>query len=116
MSDAMRKLNGKLPDWMQVIKTDKIEPIVPLSTIDDIAEIIRMARYEGQIDRQTATWNAVTAWAAKELLEVFSQMETAEGSYAVELRARSKTLRDMLAMCNKSKEDVKFVETPQYIP
>lgn len=115
MADALRKINGKLPDWLKVVKPEEAEPVQHVSTVDDIADLVRMARFEGQIDRQSATWNTVTAWAATELLETFAKMETAEGVYATELRERARTLRDMLAMADKSREKVQFPDTAPFI-
>lgn len=113
MADALRKV----PSWLKTVTGGApIEIPEQASVVDDIRELVRLAGVDGQIDRQSGTWNAVSAWAAKELLETFVAMEHADDEKTVALRARAKALRDMLDMDDKPAKPVLMESSAPYIP
>lgn len=113
MADALRKV----PAWLKTIGGGApIEIPEQATVIDDIRELVRLAGWKGEIDHQSATWLAVSAWAAKELLETFAAMERADDEKPIALRARAKALRDMLDMDVSPAKQVLMESSAPFIP
>ena len=115
MSDALRGLKEKTLDWMNPTSAINEPPVIP-TALESFAELVRMAAYEGVIDRHSATWLAVQAWCANELLETLVALEQAEPENKAALSERARTLRDMLAMPDKDDGAVIFSNDAPLIP
>ena len=63
-----------------------------------------MANEKGFIDPLSSTWSGVKGWAASELLETYVKGEKADDVKAVELKARSKVLRELMDIANPKKQ------------
>jgi hypothetical protein len=113
MSDALRNLKDRVP-WLAAAHEEPTMAPPPLTVLQEMEELVRMAGVTGTvIDRQSSTWVAVSQWAASELLETFSKLESADDTKA--LRARAKTLRELLAM-NIKPQVAKIENQGPYIP
>ncbi len=98
MSDALRFIRDKVP-WLTAELVVPAQASAVSTVLQDMAELVRMASVIGVVvDRQSATWAAVSSWAATELLEIAVKQESATDEKAAALRARSRTLRDLLEM------------------
>ena len=106
MHEALRPLRG-IVDWLKG-EPEEIQAPPPLPTaLEDSQGLMELANRGGLIDRQSATWNGVAKWAATELIEARALLETVDGDTAAELRARCRTLRDLLTVNDRRNEPEK---------
>lgn len=116
MSDAVRAIRERLPEWMMPGQAEKIEPPVIKTPQDDMNDIARMARSQGMVDKASGTWLAVSSWASRELLAALTELETANGKEVIELQARIKAMRDLLELENPPAAPVKMKSSAPYVP
>lgn len=115
MSDALRILKDRVP-WLTTTHEEPIQAPPPLTVLQEMTELVRMASVTGAtVDRQSPTWTAVSCWVATELLETFSKQESATDEKAAALRARAKTLRELLEIGTKPPA-MMFEDQGPYIP
>lgn len=114
MADSLRNLRGKVP-WLSPIQDQILQAPAELTVVEEMALLVRLAGTKGSIDRQSSTWTAVCSWAATELLETFAKQERANDEKAAELRARVRTLRDLIELDDKP-QVVKFEDQSPLIP
>lgn len=100
MFDALKGMSDKFPFYHK----PEVAPADKLSTVDSMAELVRMANEKGFIDPLSSTWSGVKGWAASELLETYVKGEKADDVKAVELKARSKVLRELMDIANPKKQ------------
>jgi len=103
MAEALKSLRGKVP-WLQNDGGDEFSPPKIKSPSEDAEDLLSMAKQPGAVDRSSLTWAAVSRWCASELISVHLGLEAAVGDKAAFLRARAKTLRDMLEMDKPCRE------------
>lgn len=119
MHDALNSLREK-QIWKRMFGEQEpppdMQPTEPESIGDAFAALLQKAAYTGEIDKQSATWFAISAWAARELLQTLDSMETADDARARELRIRARTLREVLDMDKPPKRVAKAVRQAPYIP
>jgi hypothetical protein len=116
MADAMRSVRELIPDWMGGRKEIPIEPPPTKTALEDMAEVVRMAGFIGQIDKHGSTWNVVAAWAANDLLETWVKLESADQREAIALQARAKAMRDLLEIDATPAKPVLMASSAPYIP
>lgn len=95
--EALKGLQGQVP-WLPDQPDQEQAPIEQPTAIDDARVLGLMVQRTGRIDRQSATWNRVSQWAAEELINAWHSLETARGERRDALQARCAVLRDMLAI------------------
>lgn len=103
MHEALRPLRG-IVDWLKGSAEEEIKaPVLP-TPIEEAHGLVELALRAGMVERQSSTWNAVAKWAADEIIKAQLALEIAEGDRAAALRARCKTLRDLLKMDQREPE------------
>lgn len=95
MREALRPLRGLVP-WLTE-DSEVYEPPVPPTPLESAEALVITAKNRGLIDRASPTWVGIASWAAHELILVRDALETANEERSTALRARAKTLRDVLA-------------------
>ena len=96
MADALRNIRDKV-SWLATEPEAPIQASAVPTVLQEMTELVSLASVTGAvIDRQSATWFAVSQWAANELLEIAVKQESATDEKAAALRARARTLRDLL--------------------
>ena len=114
MHESLRAIRDKI-DWLRPGEPDQDIADVP-TPVDDAASLVVMAKQAGVIDRQSATWMAVSRWAAIELIEAQRATETARGDKAMLLQGAIATLRCLLALDDKVDKKPVFVDQAPHIP
>ena len=112
MSEALR---GRKAEWMRPADSEQVLAPESQTVLQGMQGLVGMAGVKAKIDCHCETWAAVCAWAATELLETFAKQEGADDEHAAALRARQRTLRDMLVM-DQRREVVKFEDISPHIP
>lgn len=97
MNEALRHLRGVVP-WLNRGEDEQYLPPKPKTPTEDAADMVLLAQQGGLLDKSSPTWMAVAHWAASELIKTQRALEAAQGDAAAMLRARAKTLRELLAM------------------
>lgn len=97
MAEALKHLRGKVP-WLRTGECEAYEVPRPKTPVEDADALLILARQGGLLDKSSPTWAAVSKWAAQELIAAQRGLEAASGERADALRARARTLRDLLEM------------------
>ena len=97
MAEALKSLRGKVP-WLREDDSDPFVVPKPKTPVEDADELLLLTKQGGLLDKSSPTWAAVSKWAAQEIIVVQRGLETFSGERADALRARSRTLRDLLEM------------------
>lgn len=114
MYEALRGLKDKAP-WLAKRDEDETLPPAPPNAFEEAEALVFLAKAQGKVDRQSATWAAVSRWAAKELILLQKYLETATGDKATEARGAAKKLRDLLVIDERA--EPKPIEDPgPYVP
>ncbi len=116
MHEAIRALHGKALSWLS--PHDAAEPEAPRvpTPLESAETLIQLANAAGQIDRQSGTWHAVARWAALELITTRDALETATDDRAAGLRARARTLREVLEMNERGEQTPILVDQGPFVP
>lgn len=112
MSDALRSIKNKV-GWLSDPMPEQNARTEKVVAADAMRRIVDIAQTHGLIDKDCSTWIAVSSWAANELLETFTKMETVSDEKAAALRSRAKVFRELLALNNDSKKIVQFEPPPE---
>ena len=96
MHEAIRKLRGKV-GWLT---PGEEEPPIPdpVTPIEEAHALVTLANGPRQIDRESGTWLATSAWAANQIIEAQIALETAKGERVLYLQSRILAMRELLAM------------------
>lgn len=68
-----------------------------VDVVEEYEQLLIMARGQGKLERQSATWSYVAAWASRELLKVRARDATS-AEQAVAARERSRVLKELLSL------------------
>ncbi len=112
MHEALRPLRG-IVDWLKGEPEAVYAPPPMPTALEDEQGLLELACRAGQIDRQSPTWNGVAKWAANELIEARAMLEMTDSEA---LRARCKTLRDLLAVDDRKREPEKVEDYGPDVP
>jgi gamma-glutamyl:cysteine ligase YbdK (ATP-grasp superfamily) len=94
MADAIRSAGARI---FQAKPEEGAGPAPKADLVAEYAELVRLAQQRGRLDRDSATWMAVSAMAAREILEVRARMDVnANEIQTAAMRARVKAFRDLL--------------------
>lgn len=92
MMEAVRKIPGLFrSDEEQAAAAKKMD------VVEEYEQLLIMARGQGKLERQSATWTYVAAWAARELLKVRTR-EATNAEQAIAARERSRVLKELLSL------------------
>lgn len=115
MHEAIRSLRGKIP-WLSDPEDEvPVVPVVP-PPLEAAESLILLAKAPGRVERTSETWQAVARWAATELIVAQTGLETATGERADALRSRVKTLRDVLAIDERTALKAVVADQGPYVP
>lgn len=92
MMEALRHVKDDFLSRNDEAKSDKRPDVV-----DEYAHLVALANMKGAIDRQSGTWAAVAAWAAREILTARAKLDGA-GTQAEALRERIRSMKDLLSI------------------
>lgn len=97
MAEALKSLRGKVP-WLREEEGDEFVAPKPKTPVEDADGLLLLTKQGGLLDKSSPTWAAVSTWAAKEIITAQRGLELASEEKAKFLRARVRTLRDLLEM------------------
>ena len=106
MAEALRPLRG-IVDWLKGEPDEIQAPPPPPNPLEDLLGLVEIAARQGMIDRQSATWNGVSRWAAIQLIDAHAALEFAEGETAADLRSRCRLLRELMTVDDRQREPEK---------
>ena len=104
MREALAAIAGKAP-WLG--RKEQDTPVEPPTPVDEAEALVTLAKGHGRIDNESATWSAVSAWAAAEIINAHRAMEMGNAEY---LRARCMVLRELLALPQRTVQQRNLVE------
>lgn len=115
MREALRSIPQMVIDsW----RSTEDESSKPRDIVDEYAHLVVMARVTRGLDRQSATWQFVSGWAAREILRARSQQDSCKDEIqAATIRERIRTLKELLSADDREKKkDIKIKDHQPDIP
>jgi len=116
MHEALKSIRGVIPWLRDRDVEDQHDVSVPPTPMELAESLVLLAKAQGQIDRTSPTWSAVSRWAAQELIQVQNALGSFDGGDPTVLRSRAKTLRDVLAMDEPEDKRPVIEDNGPYVP
>ena len=111
--EALAAIKGH-PSWLAEDNAEAQKQPAPPTAVDEAAALVDLAQYPGPLDEQSATWSAVLAWCAKQVITSRNGMELADRP---DLRERIKVLRELMRLPQHQRAEKVVAESQEpFIP